>query len=282
MYDILIVGGGYIGAQVAAHFCAAKQRVTVIKRTDSRKEFFDEIGAQLMTVDLRNPEAIPKIPKAHFILIALAPDERTDSDYEQTYVRAVQNFLNAYSASPRPLFLIYISSTGVYGSKQAGNLDEDVLPQPESTRGKILLEAERQILSSPYPSAIFRLAGIYGPGRNRIEQVRSQTWGPSHPDKLMHMIHAADIIQAIALLYKRAQPGRIYLGADDEPVLESEFYPWLAKRLGVPCPADFIVREKVLERRYTNIGLKTLGFQFSYPNFKVGYTELLESEKSAL
>ncbi len=277
MYDILIVGGGYLGSRIAQHFCEAKQRVTVIKRTDSRKAFFDQIGAKLISSDLRSPESIPKIPKAHFILIALAPDERTDRDYEETYVAAVQNFLNAYAVNPRPLFLLYISSTGVYGSKQTGNLDEDVLPQPESVRGKILLAAEKQILISAYPSAIFRLSGIYGPGRNRIEQVRTQAWGPAHPDKLMHMIHVDDVVKAVALLYKRAQPGKIYLGVDEEPVLESEFYPWLAKRLNVPFPADFIVREKVLERQYTNLGLKTLGFQFTYPNFKAGYNEIIES-----
>ncbi len=275
MYQILIAGAGYVGLHAAEYFSQKKQRVTVIKRTDRNEDKLCSLGVNILKLDLSQPGSIPKVPEAHFVLIALAPDERTDDAYRKIYLDAVSNLLAGIAKNPRPLLVLYLSSTGVYAANQQGPIDEDTIPEPSTERGKILLKAEQQVLQAPFPSAVFRLSGIYGPDRNRISMFQTQAWPPQHPEKYMNMIHRDDIVDASLILLKRAKPGKVYLGVDDEPVLESEFYAWLSKELKTPFPDSILTRENHKGKRYTNTALKATGFTFKYPNFRAGYQELL-------
>ena len=275
MYHILILGAGYTGKAIAAEFVKRKQKVFAAVRTPESAEAVAETGAQPFVCDISDPSSLENLPPAHFVVISAAPERREDSDYEAVYLKGIGNFLKSRASKPRPSLIIYLSSTGVWEDGFEGWLDETVIPNPKTKRGKILLEAERQVLDSGFPSLIFRLAGIYGSGRNRVEALRSGNCPAGRTIQYLNMIHRDDIAGAMPYLFNQGKAGEVYLGCDDEPVLSRDFYGWLSKELGIVCPEDLLKPVSVPGKRYRNQKLKSLGFSFRYPNFREGYREIL-------
>jgi len=278
MYSILVVGAGYLGGAVARHFKAKKQRVSAIVRSTTREKELLQDEVLPVVADLTQPETLQKIPPAQFIVICPAPDRRDETGYRQLYVEGIGHFLEAIRKNPRPHLIVYISSTSVWKDRDGGWLDETIPPDAETSLGKILIEAEEQILNSGYPSCIFRLSGIYGPGRNRLRAFRDQTWPKREPDKYMNMIHLEDIVGAMPTIFKSAEVGKVYLGVDDEPVRRSEFCRWLSQKTGVALKPD-LFEEPVMGKRCRNEGLKTLGVTFRYPTFREGYEAFFERKE---
>jgi len=283
MYTILVVGAGYAGSAVARYFRAKGQRVYGVVQSEKSAEALRKDDIQPVVADLTRPETLQALPPANFVLISAAPDERTDEAYRRIYLEGVKHALTAIGHKLRPHFIIYLSSTGVYGSHHQDEVDESTAPEPDTERGKILLEAEEQILNSGYASAVLRLSGIYGPGRNRLGAFRDKTWpiptirdgslrGPV-PNPYMNMIHVEDIAEAVALLFKTAESGEVYLGVDDEPVRASEFCGWLSEQTGISTGAIEWDRSKP-GKRCRNQKLKDLGWKPKFPTFREGYRSL--------
>ncbi len=274
MYTIGIVGAGYTGGRLAAYFRAKKQKVWAVSRSSEKKKWLESLGAEAVLTDLAQAGSL-EIPPAHFIVIALAPEERTPEAYRKIYLEAAGRVLDAVRKNPRPFLIVYLSSTGVYGASQGGLLDESVPPEPENERAKILLEAERQVLESGYPAAVFRLAGIYGPGRNVLVRLKEGRELETE-ERTVNMILVEDVVENIPLFFKAAQAGEIYLGVDDLPVKRSELYAWLASKSGLPFP-ETMPKSSEGGKRYGNAKLKRLGAKLKFPTFREGYTAILES-----
>ena len=278
MYRILIAGAGYVGSRIASHFCSKNQKVFGIIQTPERKSELEKIGVVPLITDLTQFETIPTIPPVNFVVIACAPDERDETSYRKVYIEGTQNLLRKLKEGAPPFLVVYLSSTGVYQDFGGEWIDETVLPVPETVRGKILLEAEKQVLNSGLPSVIFRLSGIYGPERNRIASAREGKPKMDETDEYINMIHVDDIVNAIPVLFKSAEPGEVYLGVDDEPVLRSEFFGWFAKKVNIPVP-KISASGKIGGKRCHNGHLKSLGFSPCYPTFRDGYSILLNQNK---
>jgi len=277
MYHILIVGTGFAGGTIARYFVQKKQKVYGLVQSAERAEALQGEGIIPCVADLTRPESLEEIPRAHFVVLSPAPRDREQSSYEHLYLDGIGHFLKAYRRHPKPHLIVYLSSSGVWAERGGDWVDEEVVPDPQNTRGRILLEAERQVLKSAYPSVIFRLAGIYGPGRNRIAKVR-QGDIPEGDDRYMNMIHVEDIAGAMPVLFNRSKAGSVYAGVDDEPVRQSEFFGWLTSKLGVKSPDSQTDGQKVGGKRIRNAKLKSLGFSFKYPTFREGYEALFETE----
>ncbi len=276
MYSILIVGAGYAGGEIARHFQSKKQKVTALVRNPSHVENFQKDGISSIVADLTQPETLEKIPPAHFIVLCPAPDQHDAESYRKLYIEGIGNFLRSRKKQPRPFLVVYLSSTSVWREQQGGWVDESMAPDANHEKGKILIEAETQVLSSGLPSVIFRLGGIYGPGRNRLQAIRDKAWPQPAPDAYMNLIHRDDIVGAMQVIFNKAEAGTVYLGVDDEPCLRSDFYRWISSRLGVSGFEKNITGGVVGGKRCRNNRLKELGFQFAYPTVKKGYEALLE------
>lgn len=275
MYRILIVGAGYLGSAIAANFCAKKQKVWTVTRTDARKPSLEQMGAIPLVADITRPETLAALPAVHFIVICVAPPQgRDEMAYHETYVRGVGNLLNRVKAQVQPSLVLYISSTGVYGDKKGQWVDETHDPRPDDPTGAILLDAERQVLEAGLPSVIYRLSGIYGPSRNWIPAFKSGAWSSKPGDRCMNMMHVDDIVASIPVLFKKSECGQVYLGVDDEPVLRSEFTRWMKEKMGIKGEGDE-PQKAVTGKRCRNTRLKSLGFQFKYPSYKEGYDDLI-------
>lgn len=280
MYTVMIVGPGYVGSALARSFKEKKQRVIVLGRSKEKLKSLEQEGIQTIQADLREDKSIPSIPPAHFIIFSIAPDSRSEKDYRETYLLAVQNFLNSIQKNPRPFLMVYLSSTGVYGEAVEGKIDEETPVIPDSERSSILKQAEDQLLNSGFPCTILRLAGIYGPGRNRISMIQKQDWPDTIENRYLNLIHRDDIVQMMPEFLNRAEAGKIYLGVDDELVLSKTFYEWLCQRLNLPFPAARFKDGKSKGKQYNNARLKSLGIQFKFPSYREGYLALTESTDS--
>jgi nucleoside-diphosphate-sugar epimerase len=276
MYTILVVGAGYLGSAIACHFSAKNQKVYALSRTDTRKAELEKMGVHCLTADLTNPDSLAGvIPRAHFIVLSLAPDEHDEQSYRRTYLEGVGNFLKAIKNYPKPRLIVYLSSTKVWGRQVNGCVDELTPPDPGDGKGKILVAAEEQVLRAGLPAVIFRLSGIYGPNRNRISSLRNGLWPKPGEDRYVNMIHREDAVAAMQILFNKAKTGEIYLGTDHEPVLKSEIYRWLASQINVPYKEGVLIPATQSGKLCRNQKLKDLGFFFRYPSFRVGYGELL-------
>lgn len=275
MYRILVAGGGYVGMAVAQYFRSKNQKVWVTARSNEKAKQFELLGAQPIVCDLTKPQTLSAVPDVQFVVIAVAPDVRDSENYKQVYIEGVGNLLTRLKQNPVAPFVVYISSTGVFPDIAGEWVDENTSAKPDSERSKILLQAEEQVLKSGMPSVVFRLGGIYGPGRNQIQNLKSGKWPDAIADEYVNLIHLDDVVGGVMALFKHAEAGQVYIGADDEPAKRSELLVWLSERLGIENRVKFDGKQKIGGKRCRNAKLKSLGFQFKFPNFKKGYASLI-------
>lgn len=274
MYRILVVGTGYVGSAVAAYFRGKNQKVFGMTRSAERARSLEAAGISPVIADLARPGTLADLPAAHFVILAAAPDQRTPQDYRRIYVEGLANVFRRLKENPAPRFIVSLSSTGVYGDRGGDWVDETTPPEPDRELGSLLLEAENQVLESGFPATIFRLGGIYGPGRNRLHDFAEKGGDGGGRDSYLNLIHRDDIIRAIPLLFNSPSAGSVYLGVDDEPVLKSDFNRWLAREMGIPGgepPEGAPAKGK----RCRNDKLKRLGWDLKYRNFREGYQALM-------
>lgn len=187
----------------------------------------------------------------------------------------------------------YLSTTGVYGDRQGGEVDESSERIPASERGRRRVMAEDSWLDlwkeHDIPVHIFRLAGIYGPGRNALETVRQGHARRIHrPGQVFGRIHLDDIVQILQTSMEHPNPGAAYNLTDDEPAPPDEVIAYACELLGVdPPPLQNFdeVKESLSpmalsfygeSKRVSNRRIKEeLGVRLKWPTYREGLAGLL-------
>ncbi len=188
-------------------------------------------------------------------------------------------------------WLGYLSTTGVYGDAAGGWVTEDSPRQPSTERGRMRLIAEDQWLDlrreTSLPVHVFRLAGIYGPGRGPFEKVRN---GSARrivkPGQVFGRIHVDDIARVLKASIDNPNPGTAYNVCDDDPAPPEAVIAEAARLLGLPVPPaeDFadaamtpMARSFYAEsKRVSNDRIKReLGVHLLYPDYRSGLAALL-------
>ncbi len=185
-------------------------------------------------------------------------------------------------------WLGYLSTTGVYGDRGGDWVDESAPPAPAQPRSIERLATERawQALGAKTGAAvdIFRLPGIYGPGRSAIDQVKSgKARRIDKPGQYFSRIHVADIAAAVVAAMTRGGPGTIYNVADDLPASSAEVTAFACELLGLPVPpllsweqaaptmTDMARSFYSESRRVRNDRMKReLGVRLRYPTYREG------------
>lgn len=182
-------------------------------------------------------------------------------------------------------WIAYLSTTGVYGNHDGAWVDEDTPLTPNTERGTRRLLAEQAW--SQYSAQIFRLAGIYGPGRNVILNLRDGTAKRVVKlGQIFSRIHVDDIAGVLLASMAKPNAGRAYNVADDEPCPPQDVVEYAAKMMGLPVPPDVPFAQAMLSpmarsfyedsKRVSNDRVKReLGYQFKYPSFRDGLRNLL-------
>jgi nucleoside-diphosphate-sugar epimerase len=205
----------------------------------------------------------------------------------------------AQASAMKPAWLGYLSTTGVYGDRQGGWVDERATPAPGQPRSKYRLEAERawQALGAKVgaPVHIFRLPAIYGPGRSAFEQVREgRAQRIDKPGQLFSRIHVEDLASTVLASMKRPAPlpGAIYNVCDDDPAPQADVIALACELLGTPAlplvPYDEAARRMsdmarsfyAENRRVRNDRIKReLGIALRYPSYRDGLRAILAGRK---
>jgi nucleoside-diphosphate-sugar epimerase len=223
-------------------------------------------------------------PDVTHLLISAPPGENGDP-----VLRLFQTQLQKLSKQLK--WVGYLSTTGVYGDRGGDWVDEDSPLEPTTARGQRRLEAERSWLrlysEFSLPVHLFRLAGIYGPGRNTLLNVRDGSAKRIiKPGQIFSRIHVEDIAGVLAASIANPNPGRAYNVCDNEPCPPQEVVAYAADLLGLPLPPEIPFEQAELSamaksfyaesKRVSNRRIKTeLGYRLIYPNYREGLTALL-------
>lgn len=272
---VVIAGCGDLGTETGLRLAATGRRVLGMRRSPERLPGTIEGRA----VDLAHER--PDIPSdTDIVIFATTADERTDAGYQLAYVDAVTNVLDGVRhAGARPSHVLFVSSTAVYGVSDGGWVDEDTPAGPASPTAKVLLDAERTLHAHVPGATVFRLAGLYGPGRGTlINQVRSGTATVPEQPTFTNRIHRDDAASAIVHLTTGVRtPAPLYVGADDTPAERGEVLRFLADELGVAIngPERPASPEAHAGKRCCNARLRASGYTFLHPCYRAGYRDIL-------
>ena len=227
------------------------------------------------------------LSKATHLLISAGPD--VDGDPVLRQVRDV-----IARIAPQLQWAGYLSTTGVYGDHDGGWVDEETPLSPSTKRGQQRVEAEAawQTLAAEtgLPLHIFRLAGIYGPGRGPFAKVRRGTARRIiKQNQVFSRIHVDDIAQVVAASIANPNPGRVYNVCDDLAAPPEDVLAHAADLLGLPHPPseDFEVADMTPmarsfyaeSKRVRNDRIKEeLGVKLLFPTYQDGLAALLAAE----
>ena len=183
----------------------------------------------------------------------------------------------------------YLSTTGVYGDHGGEWVDESTALAPSTTRGaaRVRAEAAWQALLPKLPLHIFRLAGIYGPGRGPFAKVKSgKARRIVKPGQVFSRIHVTDIATVLEASIARPNPGCAYNVCDDDPAPPQDVIAHAADLLGLPRPPEVPFDQADLSpmarsfyaesKRVRNDRIKTeLGVTLAFPTYREGLAALL-------
>jgi nucleoside-diphosphate-sugar epimerase len=186
----------------------------------------------------------------------------------------------------------YLSTTGVYGNTDGAEVDEDAPLRPSGARGQARVEAEDHWYAMGLPVHIFRLAGIYGPGRSTLDQVRKgRARRIDKPGHKFSRIHVEDIAETLAASIDRPNPNAAYNVCDDEPAEPAEVTTYACDLLGIEPPPLVPFSEASLtmsdmarsfwtdNRQVSNKRIrKELGVELLYPTYREGLRAIYEEE----
>ncbi|WP_292312288.1 SDR family oxidoreductase [Marivivens sp.] len=222
----------------------------------------------------------PALDCATHLLISAAPNEEGDP---------VLQHLRGEILSRADTFewVGYLSTTGVYGDHSGDWVDEDAPLTPATKRGQLRVKAEAEWRAMGLPLHIFRLAGIYGPGRGPFAKVRNGTARRIiKQGQVFSRTHVEDIAQVLWASINRPNPGAAYNVCDDDPAPPEDVIAYAAKLLNLPIPPaeDFETAEMTPmarsfyaeSKKVKNDRIKDeLGVILKYPDYRSGLDALL-------
>ena len=219
---------------------------------------------------------------ATHILISAPPDEDGDP--------ALAALGDRIAAGRGAEWIGYLSTTGVYGDRRGGWVSEDDEPRPGSARAERRIAAERAWLAFGEAEGVavqvFRLGGIYGPGRSALERLRAGTARRIvKPGQVFSRIHVADAAEVLKASIAQPRAGRVYNVADDEPASQADVVAYAAGLLGIEPPPEEPFETAGLSglardfysgcRRVRNDRIKReLGVVLRYPGYREGLRSL--------
>ena len=269
MPRILIAGCGYVGQAVADLVHAAGWTVEGWTHSAESAARLSANPYPVRGVDVSRRAQVAEHGGMFDAVIHCASSRRGDAEmYRQVYLDGARNLLETFPGSK----LLFTSSTSVYAQRDGSWVTEESETKPTRETSQILLETERSVLANC--GIIARLAGIYGPGRSALltKFVEGTAIIDAENDRFVNQVHRDDIAAALFLLLNRKAWGaQIYNVVDDQPILQSECYRWLAQRLNRSLPS---IGRSTQERkrgdsnkRVSNAKLRALGWTARYPTF---------------
>jgi nucleoside-diphosphate-sugar epimerase len=268
MPSVLIAGHGYVGAAAAALFHDSGWSVEGWSGSVASAKQAIDAKYVVRAVDIRKKDEISQATAGFDVVIHSASTRGGDiDDYRRLYLDGARNLLGRFPDSR----LLLIGSTSVYGQKDGELVTEENASEPEHERGKILRDTEEMVLKAG--GIVARLSGIYGPGRSFLLQRFLSGEAVIESDRFVNQIHRDDAASAIFLLANKISESarQIFNVTDDQSILQSECYRWLANRLNRPLPPTgkhvSSGKRGRSNKRVSNAKLRALGWSLQFPTF---------------
>lgn len=264
---ILFLGYGDIAYRTAQLLAACRWQCVGACRHPEHKPTL--AGVELISADANNEADLRALLGQGFdtIIITLTPTSVDPDGYHQGYVVPCRHLQHLLYQLPNPPRVIYVSSTQVYGHRNGEWVDESSATEPSTASGAMLLQAEQVLQGSPTAVTILRCAGIYGPGRERLQTMIQGGKAVVTPAWTNH-IHSADVAGFIAYLLQQPQhQGQVYIVSDNQPLLQEEAYRRIATQIGTSI--DHLTRSDVIgprgSKRLRNDKMRATGYCLKYP-----------------
>ncbi len=291
MMQLAIIGFGYSAAAIAREIRPQAGGIIVTVRSEAKAVALRAAGwdAQVFDGSVIPPRLAAALSDTTHLLVSAPPDEGGDP-----LLRAGLSRL----AMPALARIAYLSTVGVYGDYQGGWVNEDTPPRPVSPRSLQRLDAEQAwqdfAACQNAELGIFRLSGIYGPGRSAIENLRAGTARRLvKPGQVFNRIHVGDIAGAVTVGLLGSGPLGILNLTDDEPCPPQDVVAHAAGLLGIEPPPEQPFETAELSpmarsfygenKRVSNARIKArLGYAFRFPTYREGLRACLEAAGQAV
>jgi nucleoside-diphosphate-sugar epimerase len=284
MKRLFCFGLGYSAARIARLLAAEGWSIAGTARAPEGAATIAAQGYEAFVFDgsAPNAEVAAALATATHVLVSVPP-----GDDDPVLRHHAHDLRNAASLS----WIGYLSTIGVYGDSQGAWIDETTPTDATSARGRQRIVAEAAWLdlgaSLGVPTHVFRLAGIYGPGRSAIDRLRD---GTAHrivkPGQVFNRIHVDDIAQTVRATIDSTATSRIYNVTDDEPAPPQDVVVYAAELIGVTPPPEIPFEQAVLSpmarsfyadnKRVSNARLRQeLGITLKFPTYREGLSAVL-------
>jgi nucleoside-diphosphate-sugar epimerase len=286
MNHILFFGLGFSAGVLAERLAHRGWRVSATSRSAAGAQAIGARGYRGLVFDGSRP-----LPQEAFDGVTHVVDSAPPGDDGDPVLR--QHARDFAARAQQFAWVAYLSTTGVYGDHGGGLVTEETPLTPNTERGHKRLLAETQWLNlwreHGLPVQVFRLAGIYGPGRNQLlSLLDGSAKRVIKPGQLFSRIHVEDIANTLEASIAHPNPGRAYNVCDDEASPPQDVVEFGAKLLGLPVPPDVPFDAASLSpmarsfyadsKRVSNERIVAeLGVKLSYPTYREGLTALAET-----
>jgi nucleoside-diphosphate-sugar epimerase len=276
-------GLGYTARVLARRLASSGWEIRGTTRSPEKKAALTAEGYHVRLFDRGRPLDRPAeaLAGVTHVLTSIAPDETGDP--------VLDAHTGDLGAVPTLRWAGYLGTTAVYGDRQGGWVDEETPLEPTLVRADRRARAEAAWQGSGLPVHIFRLAGIYGPGRNAFTNLRDGTARRIvKPAQVFSRIHVEDIATVLEASMTNPRPGRTYNVCDDEPAPPQDVVACAARLLGIEPPPEQAYDTAQLSpmartfykdnRRVRNARIKEeLGVRLAFPTYREGLQGLLGS-----
>jgi len=285
MNHLLCFGLGFSARVLAQRLAAKGWTITATSRSEDGAEAIRAKGYRALVFDGANPLPEGALDSVTHVVVSAPPGADGDP--------VLRRHAGDFAARARQFrWIAYLSTTGVYGDHGGALVTEETPLTPNTERGHKRLLAETQWLAlwraHGVPVHIFRLAGIYGPGRNQLLSLIDGTAKRViRQGQVFSRIHVEDIANVLEASIAKPNPGGAYNVCDDEASPPQDVVEHGAKLLGLPVPPAIPFEEAELSpmarsfyadsKRVSNARLKQeLGVRLSYPTYREGLAAIAQ------
>ncbi|MEM6279177.1 MAG: NAD-dependent epimerase/dehydratase family protein [Verrucomicrobiota bacterium] len=271
MRHVLIIGHGFVGAELARQLNLEGFRVTAMNRSvDSGPDY------SLLEGDVSRKDSVRSVSQelesSPDSIVHCASSGRGGAEaYRAVFLEGTRNLQDTFPGTP----IFFTSSTSVYGQTDGSVVTEESATEPDRETSRLLVEAENLVCSQG--GSALRLAGIYGPHRSiYLKRILdgSATIEAGEVSRCVNQIHRDDAAGAIRFLIAKSGPGitgEVFNVSDDEPLSQRECYEKLARFFDLPVPPEAppnLERKRAWTHKVvSNEKLKSLGWAPQFPSF---------------
>ena len=282
--NLVVVGYGYTSAAFVPRMRDSCVRVVATARTAGKADRLghDGLVGRVLSDDALDPALASDIASADALLVSAPPGESGDP--------VLGRLAAAIRAASSLTWIGYLSTIGVYGDHGGAAIDETAELRPTSARSRARVAAEEAWLALGQETGkavqVFRLAGIYGPGRSPYQKVLDGTAKRIvKPGQVFNRIHVDDIAAVLEASLERPRPGAIYNVTDDEPAPPQDVVAFAAELAGLPPPPETPFAEAEMspmarsfyadnKRVVARLIRDELGVDLAYPTYREGLRSL--------